>query len=64
MELFVSSTMGPKLIYTLAQDTSMYENPCGYLIPKSDDTEWGLHMISKLPFMHYMMDKRMDETFP
>lgn len=56
--------MGPKLIYTLAQDTSMYENPCGYLIPKSDDTEWGLHMISKLPFMHYMMDKRMDETFP
>lgn len=44
--------MGPKLVDTLAQDASMYESPRGYLITKSDNTKWGLHMISKLLFKH------------
>lgn len=52
MELFVGSSMGPKLVDTLAQDASMYESPRGYLITKSNDTKWGLNMISKLQLMH------------
>ena len=52
MELFVGSSMGPKLVDTLAQDASIDEIPCGYLITKPNDTKWGLYVISKLRCMH------------